>query len=239
MDLVNLIYAIKEQSNEEIRNSELLKFVGFCLQNADRSYAQNYQDVWALWQAQKLNIKDLFFVEFGATDGITSSNTYLLEKEFGWKGILAEPNPFWHNDLLKNRTCSISKDCVFDRTGDVVDFMMVEAADLSTIKGFGKDEFTEQRKKSELTKVNTISLVDLLDSYKAPAEIDYLSIDTEGSEYGILNAFFQNNKKYYIRNITVEHNFSMREILYELLTANGYKRVFAELSRWDDFYTRS
>lgn len=237
MDLVNLIYSIKEQPNEEVRNSEFLKFIGFCLQYADKSQSQNYQDIWALWETRKFQNK--FFVEFGGTDGITGSNTYLLEKEFGWMGIVAEPNPFWHDKLTNNRTCSISKDCVFDRTGDVVDFLMVEAADLSTIKGFGKDEFAEERKKSEVIKVNTVSLFDLLEQHNAPTEIDYLSVDTEGSEYGILNAFFQaNNGKYYVRNITVEHNFTMRDKLYDLLTKNGYTRKFAELSRWDDFYTR-
>lgn len=231
MDLGQLIYQIKE---DPIRNEELIKFIGCCLSNAYRSESQNYQDVWALWEAKSK--MHGFFVEFGATDGKTSSNTYLLEKEFGWQGILAEPNPTWHDDLAKNRDAIISHDCVFSETGQTLEFLKTQAADLATIKGFGNDEFNEERKKSEVIQVNTISLFDLLEKNNAPQTVDYLSIDTEGSEYGILNAFFQKNNKYDVSLITVEHNFTMRDKLHELLTKYGYQRKFEQISRWDDFY---
>lgn len=201
--------------------------------------AQNYQDIWALFE-NKFK-RDGFFVEFGATDGVTGNNTLLLEREYGWTGILAEPNPHWHNDLFYNRKCNISKKCVYIKSDVDVDFLMTDAPDLATIKGFGNDdEWVEARKNAPSIKVPTISLLELLDYYSSPEVIDYISVDTEGTEYGILNAFFkQNADKYKVRAITVEHNFTpMRDKLFELLSANGYKRVFTEVSRWDDFYVR-
>lgn len=201
--------------------------------------AQNYQDLWALFE-NKFK-RDGFFVEFGATDGVTGNNTLLLEREYGWTGILAEPNPHWHNDLFLNRKCNITKKCVYIKSGVNVDFLMTDAPDLATIKGFGDDdEWKEARKNAPSIKVPTISLLELLDYYRAPDIIDYMSVDTEGTEYGILNAFFaQNANKYKVRAITVEHNFTpMRDKLLELMTANGYRRVFTEVSRWDDYYVR-
>src|SRR3990167_7150651 len=70
------------------------------IRNLRKSKSQHRQDLFVLSQ---LNFKrNGYFVEFGATNGIDLSNTYLLEKEFGWAGILAEPAKCWHKDLKKN-----------------------------------------------------------------------------------------------------------------------------------------
>jgi hypothetical protein len=71
--------------------------------------------------------------------------------------------------------------------------------------------------------------------YKAPKNIDFLSIDTEGSEFEILSNFsFQNFR---IRVITVEHAYGkMRPLIKNLLCSHGYTQVFKEFSYFDDWF---
>ncbi len=85
--------------------------------------------------------------------------------------------------------------------------------------------------------MKTISLSDLLDKYAAPRIVDYLSIDTEGSEYEILNGF--NFEKYQFRVITCEHNFApQRDSIFALLSRHGYQRKFEQWSEFDDWYVQ-
>src|ERR1700755_589614 len=53
------------------------------------------------------------FIEAGAFDGETFSNTLNLEKEFGWSGLLIEPNPFQYQLLArKNRKAYLANCCL-------------------------------------------------------------------------------------------------------------------------------
>jgi len=179
-----------------------------------------------------------YFVEFGATNGIDLSNTYLLEKEFGWNGILAEPAKVWHEHLKRNRNCDLETDCVWKDSGSTLTFNQAAEAELSTISAYsGSDGQKESRRKGEAYEVRTISLNDLLVKYKAPKHIDYLSIDTEGSEYEILSNFDFSRHSFGV--ITCEHNYTpMRDKLYSLLTQQGYQRVLTGFSCWDDWYVK-
>jgi FkbM family methyltransferase len=182
--------------------------------------------------------KDGFFIEFGATNGLDLSNTHLLEKEFGWSGILAEPAKLWHEDLQKNRGCIIDHRCVWEKSGDTLSFHESEHPEFSTIHSLrGKDLYAEYRKAGKQYPVETVSLEDLLRQHSAPKNIDYLSIDTEGSEYEILSNF--NFDAYEIKTITCEHNYTAdRELIYKLLTSKGFFRVHSDNTKWDDWYTK-
>ncbi len=202
-----------------------------------QSNSQIDQDIFAYLASDKKT--GGFFVDFGATDGVRINNSFMLETNHGWRGILAEPARVWHKALKQNRPqASIETDCVWSKTGEELTFYETGDAEFSTIDSYvNADDHSQIRTERKSYKVKTISLVDMLDKHQAPDEIDYLSIDTEGSEYEILEAFFKDNSKYKIRIITCEHNYTdNRQKIYDLLTKHGYVRQFKNVSHWDDFY---
>ena len=199
-----------------------------------RSRAQYWQDLFVLSQ---LNFKrNGYFVEFGATNGVSSSNTYLLERRYGWTGIVAEPARCWHANLLSNRRCRVETRCVWAKSGLMLPFTETAQPVLSTLAQFETvDQHAAKRQGGLHYEVPTISLLDLLQTHAAPQRVDYLSIDTEGSEHDILSAF--DFERYRFSVITCEHNFPpMRQKLHELLTGNGYERRFEQFSACDDWY---
>jgi FkbM family methyltransferase len=232
LNLLDLELAMMQSKKEKEEQYQFIQY----LHRHQESYSQLYQDLFVQYMLNNKNAG--FFVEFGATNGVTLSNTYLLEKKYNWRGVLAEPAKIWHADLLRNRTALVDTRCVWSKSGEVLQFSEVsDAAEVSTLTSF--TGLNEQSAASDhIYKVETISLDDLLLAANAPHSIDYLSIDTEGSEYEILSNF--DFDRWDISIITVEHNFfPIREKLYKLLTSKGYVRKFPQLSRWDDWYVKA
>lgn len=206
------------------------------------SKSQLGQDLFALAYGESTSAK--FFVEFGATDGVSLSNTWLLEKMLGWNGILAEPAKIWHNDLFLNRTCAIETKCVARYSGHRCRFVEVNRSEVASPELSGLAEFAKngdwassiRANCSTAYEVETISLNDLLDAHNAPADIQFLSLDTEGSELDILMGYKFGDRK--IRSICVEHNYvsKNRDLIRLLLLDNGYEQVLRNVSRWDDWY---
>lgn len=172
------------------------------------------------------------FIEFGAANGVSNSNTFLLEKKFNWKGILVEPAKSFYKELKRKRNCYIENKIVYKDSKSKLIFYECYNPELSTINLSNNHNRDFVRSKYEL---ETISLNYLLRKYNMPKIIDYLSIDTEGSEFDILNKF--NFKEFKFRIITCEHNFGFnRKKVFNLLSKNNYTRKFSEISLFDDWY---
>lgn len=221
-------------SDEELKE---LEFIHFCQRINDKSNSQYYQDAWVLFELGEK--REGYFVEFGASDGVYLSNTLSLEQHYGWTGALAEPSPVWRDALLKNRACYVSTRCIYGSSGEIVVFHeAVDCPVLSTIDVFvGSDMNAWARANAKVVHRETLSLADFLSEARAPATIDYMSIDTEGSELNILENF--DFSKYNIKMMTIEHNFTaQRRPINEIMTRNGYIKKFSSISAVDDWYIR-
>jgi FkbM family methyltransferase len=235
-EALEILVALRDQTSETSPDKQLA-FVNFCLANLLRSRSQFLQDLWVAYELGSR--KNGYFVEFGGADGIKGSNSYFLERELGWNGIVAEPARIWQTALRANRNCCIDSRCVWTNSGETLTFNQPPIAAHSTIEAYwDSDMHADTRKDGERYPVSTVSLVDLLAYWRAPRQIDYLSIDTEGSEFDILQSF--DFAAYDIRLITVEHNHTdKRQALFDLLASKGYQRRFEKLSNVDDWYIKT
>lgn len=228
--------SIAQRWSQEVAPEELVNFI---YANYQASTSQLQQDLVALYIANKTGeISKRFFVEFGATDGLTLSNSYLLEKKH-WSGILAEPDQSWHKSLFENRSVKIVTHCVYSRSGEIIKFRESSIGELSGILEFAdNDGWGETRRIGSIRNVETISLDDLLTENNAPNHVNFLSIDTEGSEYEIIKNF--NFKKWSIDFVVIEHNFtSAQEFLKIKMEESGYKQILPVISAWDSWFIKA
>jgi FkbM family methyltransferase len=199
-----------------------------------QSYSQIGQDLEVLNYTK--NKRDGYFVEVGANDGITLSNTYLLEQKYNWRGICAEPVPEKYKQLVTNRPNSYCTDkAVYNTCGQTLSFDVANTDDLFSGISQHIDKWKHLVDPNKTTiNVTTTTLTNLLDQAEAPLHIDYLSLDTEGSEYLILTALDFN--KYTFCIIHVEHNWvePRRNEIKRLLESKGYS--FVKENQWDDVY---
>ena len=238
-----LIQAFNQNALIDDNIDFLKRFIDY-FEKIENFQSQIYQDIFASFIVG--DKYDKTFLEFGATNGLDISNSYTLESSFGWKGVLSEPSPQWHEALKKNRKNSkIITKCIWKETGKKLDFFMSDFGSLSTIKDFVENDKisiptnTEMRLKSGKTiSVETISLNDVIKEYFNSICPSYISIDTEGSEHEILKAFDLDNFRPKV--FTIEHNHTENETkIDEHLTTNGYVRIFRKLTTFDAWYIPS
>jgi len=172
-----------------------------------------------------------YFIDVGATDGIDISNTYLLEKKYNWNGICIEPQEFYYKNLIKNRDCHTDNSLLFSEKGKLFDFSLTNNG-LAGITDY--IDAHHHAKNSKQTKKTTDTLNNLLIKYNAPRYIDYMSLDTEGSELEILKGIDFDKYKFGIMNIEHNNVEPRRTDIRKFLENKRYK--FYKEKDVDDYY---
>lgn len=232
----------KEKVRPNSNMNKLLRKIPL-LKSLYTSYSQHGQDRWVIDRVFKNKKHGGYFLEMGAADGILLSNTYLLEKKFGWNGILVEPtHKFEQLKVNRNAHCDNSCIAALKKTVYVVEIpgpAHVSQQRDNTLRSMTIDADTEEEAyklalgrlpenlKSSLGNINfnikkksSITLADLLEKYDAPSQIDYFSLDVEGYEYEILKNFPFD--RYIFHCMTIERPSTM---LRKLLEQTGYIAV--------------
>jgi FkbM family methyltransferase len=172
------------------------------------------------------NKRNGIFVDIGAYDGIEGSNSYFFEKHLEWKGLCVEPIPSVFNKLIKNRNCFCEQVAAW-KENDIKKFKIIEG--YSEMLSGLIDSYEDEHKKridSEIKTFNQKSIeieiqcidINLLLLKYDLYNIDFLSIDIEGSEIEILKKL--DFSKFKIEYISVENNYNNSEIREILKKAN-------------------
>ncbi len=142
-----------------------------------------------------------FFVELGANDGITYSNSKRLELFFDWRGILIEPEPRSFYQLKRNRSrksyfynvAAVS----FQYSKPTID-LMYSGLMTTPLEGNSSlmdptehaldgERFLQNSETTYIFSANARTLNSILVESSAPKNMEFLSLDVEGGEYEVLN----------------------------------------------------
>jgi len=165
-----------------------------------------------------------YFVDIGAADGLTLSNTFILEQHYGWRGLCIEADTIAFKDLAAIRQADCVNICL-DAAEGTVDF--TPRSLFGGIVGTGTDNPSVT---GTVLRLATRSLRSVLIEHGAPTTIDYLSIDVEGAEDRILTGFAFD--QYVFRCITIERP---KPELRDILRRQGYVLI-KEIPGYDVFY---
>ncbi len=177
-----------------------------------------------------------YFVEVGAHHGEQLSNTWLLEKEYGWNGLLVEPNPA-HQQNLRMRSAELVEYAAWKRTGDKLTFHATADSALSSLAGIQQSD-AHDRSDFKALVVETMTLNDILTARGAPKVIDFMSIDVEGAEIDVIDGLNLDN--FEVNAMCLEHNHDKKRLaeIGERLRAAGMRNVFENVSDFDTYYVR-
>lgn len=198
------------------------------------------QDKW-LSEVFYPGMRQGVFVDIGAHDGVSFSNTFFLESRMDWNGLAIEPLPDVFQKLSANRACVKVNGCIsaqighgkFRKISGYSEMLsgLVDHYDPRHQERIAR-ELREHGGNFEEISVRCYRLNDLLDEHGI-SDVHYLNIDVEGAEYDILKSIDFNEHQIHVCGI--ENNYRDYRIPV-FMKRMGYQMV-AEVG--DEFYIKA
>ena len=226
LEVVDRLRTLKEALR--IHRRHLYEYLG-----SDRYSRPALNKIDYILQKKYLYYRGGFFVEVGANDGFSQSNTYYFEKLQGWKGILIEPIPELFKKCVKERSNSIVFNCALVPTGyDYETVTMLYSNLMSLVRGARKSAIADlehaqagMRVQNDVKEVYEIivparTLTSIFDEAEV-LQIDLLSLDVEGYELNVLQGL--DLDRYKPKYMLIETDF--RDEIDRYLSAYGYEAI--------------
>lgn len=171
------------------------------------------------------------FVDVGAHDGKTYNNTLFFEETYKWSGINIEPIPSVFKNLQNNRPNCINLNCAISNSDNVTKDFMINTGHTEMLSGLIEtydkrhllrinNEALEHNCNTSIVKVVTRTLESIFLENNM-SNINFLSIDTEGSEFDVIKSI--NFNKVFIDVICFENNYAdVSKPIIEFLERKGY-----------------
>lgn len=171
--------------------------------------------VWDLW-LKYLGASGTF-VDVGASDGVTSSNTLFFEK-LGWTGLCVEPRPDAFEKLVNSRPGSICEGCAIHAEPSGYDSELNDRRDSRSHKMLVPRKMSLDNRVQKQIPVKGELLQTLLDRHSI-VKINYLSVGVKNSEMDVVLSI--DFDRVSIDVMTIKNNHNTTDIR-DLLGHHGY-----------------
>jgi FkbM family methyltransferase len=153
-----------------------------------------------------------FYIDSGANHAEALSNTLFFDVCLGWSGICVEPNPEYHDEITKKRSCTLVPECISDETKEQSFIFLGETGHVAS----SDDSNTKQ--------VLCRTLDEMLVKYaNGRTYVDLWSLDVEGYEMTILNSI--NWSKLNFNAILIETFWLSDRLVDYFMTELGFAKL--------------
>ena len=133
------------------------------------------------------------FVELGALNGVNLSNTIMLERCWGWRGLLVEANPLSYEELERSGRTAHKEHAAVCEAGSG-NMTIALSRKQHEISGFlssyvngSMKRFSRYVNLSDTAQVPCARLDVLMKRADMPARVNFLSLDVEGAEFDVIS----------------------------------------------------